>query len=67
MDTQTICSKRNFGEEMYKLEIVDSNSPTWKFEDEYSNYEDLTIRVNEKLKTWKEEMKVFSIKITRSQ
>lgn len=49
----------------YKLEIKDTGSPTWRFEDEYTSYEDLIIRVNEKLKTWKDEMQSFIIKVTK--
>ena len=49
----------------FKLTITDSESPTWKFEDVFDNYEKVRERINEKLLTWRDDFRIFTIVIEK--
>ena len=50
----------------FRLQMSDSRSPNWEFDDYYDNLEEVMERVTKTLYYWRNELQKFQVNITRS-
>jgi len=50
----------------FRLQMSDSQSPNWEFDDYYDNLEEIIERVTKTLYNWRNELQKFQVNITRS-
>jgi len=50
----------------FRLQMSDSQSPNWEFDDYYDNLEEVMERVSKTLYHWRNELQKFQVNITRS-